>query len=231
MPLAGLDPLAVEEELALVDGDRHGAIQSVRSALDHGGSQGRRRRARTMGAGIAQVCVQAGVETVRPGGDARSSAERARERIAHYLGRGVEKGRDSSGARRGAARAPRRPPELADLAGCDLRLEAVVEELDAKRALFRELDALVAPEAVLATNTSALSVTDRRGHRAARSGSSACTSSTRRRSSARRSRADRAVVGGRGRDRLRLRRADRQAADPLRRHPGLRRQPASSSRS
>ena len=46
-----------------------------------------------------------------------------------------------------------------DLAGCDLVVEAVVEELDVKQALFRELDAVVGENAVLATNTSALSVT------------------------------------------------------------------------
>jgi 3-hydroxybutyryl-CoA dehydrogenase len=50
--------------------------------------------------------------------------------------------------------------ELADLSSCDLVIEAIVEDLDAKREIFRELDALVAPGAVLATNTSALSVTE-----------------------------------------------------------------------
>jgi 3-hydroxybutyryl-CoA dehydrogenase len=113
----------------------------------------------TMGAGIAQVCVQAGVETV--GREvSRELAERARERIAHYLGRGVEKGRLTQEERDAALARLTTTTELADLAGCDLVVEAVVEELDAKRELFRELESVVAPEAVLATNTSALSVTD-----------------------------------------------------------------------
>jgi 3-hydroxybutyryl-CoA dehydrogenase len=113
----------------------------------------------TMGAGIAQVCVQAGVETV--GREvSQELAERARRRIAHYLGRGVEKGRLTPEQRDAALARLTTTTELADLAGCDLVVEAVVEELDAKRELFRELEDVVAPEAVLATNTSALSVTE-----------------------------------------------------------------------
>jgi 3-hydroxybutyryl-CoA dehydrogenase len=113
----------------------------------------------TMGAGIAQVCVQAGVETV--GREvSQELAERARERIAHYLGRGVEKRRLTPEQRDAALARLTTTTELADLAGCDLVVEAVVEELDAKRELFRELEDVVAPEAVLATNTSALSVTE-----------------------------------------------------------------------
>jgi 3-hydroxybutyryl-CoA dehydrogenase len=113
----------------------------------------------TMGAGIAQVCVHAGVETV--GREVSEElAERARERIAHYLGRGVEKGRLTPEERDAALARLRTTTKLADLAGCDLVVEAVVEELDAKRQLFRELEGVVAPEAVLATNTSALSVSE-----------------------------------------------------------------------
>jgi 3-hydroxybutyryl-CoA dehydrogenase len=113
----------------------------------------------TMGAGIAQVCVQAGVETV--GREvSQELAERGRERIAHYLGRGVEKGRLTPEQQDAALARLTTTTELAELAGCDLVVEAVVEELDAKRELFRELEDVVAPEAVLATNTSALSVTD-----------------------------------------------------------------------
>jgi 3-hydroxybutyryl-CoA dehydrogenase len=112
----------------------------------------------TMGAGIAQVCVQAGIETVgREIGE--ELCERARGRIAHYLGRGVEKGRLTAEERDAALARLTTTTEVADLAGCDLVIEAVVEELDVKRALFRELEAVVGEDAVLATNTSALSVT------------------------------------------------------------------------
>jgi 3-hydroxybutyryl-CoA dehydrogenase len=110
----------------------------------------------TMGAGIAQVCVQAGVETV--GREVTAElGERARTRIAHYLGRGVEKGRLTAEERDAALGRLTTTTELSELAGCDLVIEAVVEELDAKREIFAELDRLL-PDAVLATNTSALPV-------------------------------------------------------------------------
>jgi 3-hydroxybutyryl-CoA dehydrogenase len=113
----------------------------------------------TMGAGIAQVCAQAGVETIGVEVDA-ALGEKARERIGYYLGRGVEKGRLTAEERDGALARLRTSTDRADLAGCDLVIEAIVEDLDAKRELFRALDGLVAPDAVLATNTSALSVTE-----------------------------------------------------------------------
>jgi 3-hydroxybutyryl-CoA dehydrogenase len=110
----------------------------------------------TMGAGIAQVCVQAGVETV--GREVTPElGEKARERIAHYLGRGVEKERLTAAQRDAALGRLTTTTELSDLGGCDLVIEAVVEELDAKREIFSELDRLLA-DAVLATNTSALPV-------------------------------------------------------------------------
>jgi 3-hydroxybutyryl-CoA dehydrogenase len=113
----------------------------------------------TMGAGIAQLCVEAGVETV--GREVTDElGERARERIAHFLTRKVEKGQLAADDRDAAVERLSLTTEVADLAGCDLVIEAIVEEADAKRELFAELDRLLAPEAVLATNTSALSVTE-----------------------------------------------------------------------
>jgi 3-hydroxybutyryl-CoA dehydrogenase len=112
-----------------------------------------------MGAGIAQVCVQAGLETV--GREVSEElVERARARIDHYLGRGVEKGRLSAGEKEGALARLATTTDVGDLAECDFVIEAIVEDLDAKQGLFRELEAVVGPGAVLATNTSALSVTD-----------------------------------------------------------------------
>jgi 3-hydroxybutyryl-CoA dehydrogenase len=113
----------------------------------------------TMGAGIAQVCVQAGIETV--GREVSEElCERGRERIAHFLGRGVEKGRITADERDAALDRLTTTTELADLAGCDVVIEAIVEQLDAKQQTFRALEAVVGDDAVLATNTSALSVTD-----------------------------------------------------------------------
>jgi 3-hydroxybutyryl-CoA dehydrogenase len=112
----------------------------------------------TMGAGIAQVCVQAGVETVGREVSAEL-VEAARARIEHYLGRGIEKGRLSEQDKEVALARLRTTTDLGDLADCDLVVEAIVEELQAKQDVFRELEGIVSPEAVLATNTSALSVT------------------------------------------------------------------------
>ncbi|HZB85764.1 MAG TPA: 3-hydroxyacyl-CoA dehydrogenase family protein [Gaiellaceae bacterium] len=112
-----------------------------------------------MGAGIAQVCVQAGLDTV--GREVSEElVERARARIDHYLGRGVEKGRLTTGEKEAALARLATTTELGDLAECDLVIEAIVEDLEAKKGVFRELETVVGPGAVLATNTSALSVTD-----------------------------------------------------------------------
>ena len=109
----------------------------------------------TMGAGIAQVSVQAGYETV--GREVTTElAERGRGTIEHYLGRAVEKGRMTGEERDAALGRLTLTTELADLADCDLVVEAVLEELPLKREVFAELDRIT--EAILATNTSALSV-------------------------------------------------------------------------
>ncbi len=112
-----------------------------------------------MGAGIAQLCVEAGVETV--GREVTTDlGEKAHARIAHFLTRKVEKGTLSHEACDAAVARLTPTTELADLADCDLVIEAIVEELEPKRALFAELERLCRPDAVLATNTSALSVTE-----------------------------------------------------------------------
>jgi 3-hydroxybutyryl-CoA dehydrogenase len=111
----------------------------------------------TMGAGIAQVSVQAGYETV--GREISADlGERGRATIERYLGRGVEKGRLTGAERDAALGRLSLTTELADLTECDLVIEAVLEEIDLKREVFAELDRLTRTDAVLATNTSALSV-------------------------------------------------------------------------
>ena len=113
----------------------------------------------TMGAGIAQVCVQAGFETV----GREVSEELARRGCAtvdHYLSRGVEKGRLTQAEKDETLARLATTTDLARLADCDVVIEAVVEDLAAKRELFAALDGIVSDAAVLATNTSALSVTE-----------------------------------------------------------------------
>ena len=112
-----------------------------------------------MGAGIAQLAIEAGYETI-----GREVSEdlgaKAHERIAHFLGRKVDKDRLTAEERDAALASLSLTTSLADLAECDLVVEAIVEELVAKLALFRELEGIVRPDAILATNTSALSVTE-----------------------------------------------------------------------
>jgi 3-hydroxybutyryl-CoA dehydrogenase len=111
----------------------------------------------TMGAGIAQISVTAGHETVgREVSD--ELAQRGRATIERYLTRSVEKGRMSADERDAALVRFTLTTELEDLADCDLVIEAVLEELDLKRAVFAGLDRVCRSDAVLATNTSALSV-------------------------------------------------------------------------
>ena len=113
----------------------------------------------TMGAGIAQVCLQAGLEVV--GREvAPELGERARERIDHYLSRGVEKERLTQDEKDAALGRLSLTTELESLAQCQLVIEAAFEDLAVKRELFSQLDRLVPPPAILATNTSALSVTE-----------------------------------------------------------------------
>ncbi|HEY7732982.1 MAG TPA: 3-hydroxyacyl-CoA dehydrogenase family protein [Gaiellaceae bacterium] len=112
-----------------------------------------------MGAGIAQLAVEAGYETIgREVTDELGAT--AQERVAHFLTRKVEKGTLAADARDAAVARLRTTTALADLAGCDLVIEAIVEELGGKRELFAELERIVRPDAILATNTSALSVTE-----------------------------------------------------------------------
>ena len=113
----------------------------------------------TMGAGIAQVAVQAGFPTVAREVN-EELAERGRATIDRYLSRGVEKGRLTQEARNAALARLRLTTDLGELAGCDLVIEAVLEEVELKRQVFAELDRICRPDAVLATNTSALSVAE-----------------------------------------------------------------------
>ncbi|KPI23212.1 3-hydroxybutyryl-CoA dehydrogenase [Actinobacteria bacterium OK074] len=112
----------------------------------------------TMGQGIAQVALVAG-HVVRLYDTVPGRAREAADAIGARLDRLVEKDR-LAGAERDAARARLLPAAgLADLADCTLVVEAVLERLDVKQRLFRDLEDLVDEDCLLATNTSSLSVT------------------------------------------------------------------------
>ncbi|OSZ57177.1 3-hydroxyacyl-CoA dehydrogenase [Streptomyces pharetrae CZA14] len=112
----------------------------------------------TMGQGIAQVALVAG-HPVRLHDAVPGRAREAAAAIGARLDRLVEKGRMTA-ADRDAARARLTPADgIAGLADCALVVEAVLERLDVKQDLFRELEDIVADDCLLATNTSSLSVT------------------------------------------------------------------------
>jgi 3-hydroxybutyryl-CoA dehydrogenase len=112
-----------------------------------------------MGSGIAQVAAQAGYGVVvREVDDA--AARKGRGRIEGSLAKAVEKAKMTAEQRDEVLGRIAFTTQVKDLAPCDLVVEAIVENLAAKRELFAALDGLCAPTAIFATNTSSLSVGD-----------------------------------------------------------------------
>ena len=110
-----------------------------------------------MGHGITQICAQAGWDVVVREID-QGQLDKGIGKIEKQLGRAVDKGKLES-ADADAVRARITPTlDYAELADCDLVIEAITEDLDAKLAMWREVDAIVKPEAFFATNTSSLAV-------------------------------------------------------------------------
>lgn len=112
----------------------------------------------TMGAGIAQVALARGLSVLLY--DAFPQAvERGVERITDGLERSVRRGRLSAEDRDAALARLTTATDLGDLAPAPFVVEAVPEDLELKRDIFRGLDEVCAPEAILATNTSSISIT------------------------------------------------------------------------
>jgi 3-hydroxybutyryl-CoA dehydrogenase len=111
-----------------------------------------------MGRGISQIAAQAG-SLVKLMDAKAGAAEKAREDICSQWDKLVEKGRLEANIATGCKARLVLARTLAELAHCDLIIEAIVERLDAKQTLFAELEALVPKHTVLASNTSSLSVT------------------------------------------------------------------------
>ncbi len=111
-----------------------------------------------MGRGIAQIAAQAGSTVLLLDAQA-GAAERARQAIVDQWNKLVDKGRIDPAQASAWQGALQPVAEMADLKDCELVVEAIVERLDAKQSLFQALEAIVAPTALLATNTSSLSVT------------------------------------------------------------------------
>ncbi|AKM20604.1 3-hydroxybutyryl-CoA dehydrogenase [Geobacillus stearothermophilus] len=112
-----------------------------------------------MGSGIAQVCAVAGYDVLLYD-ISEAQLDKGLATIDKLLGRQVEKGKMTAEAKDAALSRLVRSTDLRDAAKADLIIEAVVENMDVKTKLFAELDEIARPEAILASNTSSLPITE-----------------------------------------------------------------------
>jgi 3-hydroxybutyryl-CoA dehydrogenase len=112
-----------------------------------------------MGSGIAEVAAKAGLEVVLRS-RSQATADATVAALAASLGKQVDRGRLDAATRDEVLGRITATHHIGDLHDCDMVIESVVEDLDVKKALFRELDGAVNAEAILATNTSTLPVVD-----------------------------------------------------------------------
>ena len=111
-----------------------------------------------MGSGIAQVSADSGYETVVHEVDDKILAK-GLNAIEHFLSRSVKKGKLTEERKRDVLGRIRGTTRLEDLQSSDLIMEAIVENLQAKTVLYRALDDIVGPDAIFASNTSSLCIT------------------------------------------------------------------------
>lgn len=112
----------------------------------------------TMGAGIVEVFAKGGRQVVAVDGTPEL-AERGRGFLTASLDKAVSRGKLEQSAREEILGRVRFTDQLADLSRADLVIEAVPERLEIKRDIFQTLDGIVRPDAILASNTSSLSLT------------------------------------------------------------------------
>jgi 3-hydroxybutyryl-CoA dehydrogenase len=113
----------------------------------------------TMGNGIAQVAAQAGYQVIMRDIEDRF-VENGLRAIEKFLTKGVEKGKITEEAKKETLSRIRGTTRMEDLSEADLVIEAVFEDLDLKKSLFKELDRLTRPEVILTSNTSSMSITE-----------------------------------------------------------------------
>ncbi len=113
----------------------------------------------TMGAGIAIVVARAGFETVSHD-LSQDALDAAKKQISGFFGKSVERGKMNGTARDATLGRMQATTSLDALAGCDLIIEAVFEDLRIKQDLFRDLDSVCAEHTIFASNTSTLSITE-----------------------------------------------------------------------
>jgi len=112
-----------------------------------------------MGSGIAQVCAQSGYEVVASEMNGEL-LNKGLASISSFLTRNVKKGRLSQKEKEATLARIKGTTDTGDFADCDLVIEAAVENMDLKKKIFAELDKICAEGAILASNTSCLSITD-----------------------------------------------------------------------
>lgn len=112
-----------------------------------------------MGSGIAQVCAQAGYRTVVREVD-QAAVDAGLGRIARFLDNGVTRNKLTAEARDATMGRLSGTTSVDALAECDLIIEAIVENVDAKRAVFSEVEAVVGPDTVFCSNTSSVCITE-----------------------------------------------------------------------
>ncbi|APV44874.1 3-hydroxybutyryl-CoA dehydrogenase [Dehalogenimonas formicexedens] len=112
-----------------------------------------------MGAGIVQLCAQSGYQVV---GFSRNQerTKKALATIEKHLSRLVEKEKISPADKAAALARISTSDSMSALADCDLVIESAVENMELKKGVFAELDSVCRPDAILATNTSSLSIID-----------------------------------------------------------------------
>lgn len=113
----------------------------------------------TMGNGIAQTFAQAGHDVILKG-RSEASLQRAHKNISKSLGKMVAKGKMEEETQRAIEARIADTLDYNDLKDVDLVVEVVAENMDVKKEIFAQLDSICKPEAILATNTSSLSITE-----------------------------------------------------------------------
>lgn len=115
----------------------------------------------TMGSGLAQTAIAAGYETILRSRNAGPEVvEKNRAKLTKSFAKQVEKGKMSQEAMDAALARFSMTSDLNDAKDADLVIEAAAENIEVKKELFQQLDAICKPEAILASNTSSLSITD-----------------------------------------------------------------------
>ena len=113
----------------------------------------------TMGNGIAQIAAQIGCEVVMRDIEMRF-VEGGMKKVEAFLAKSVEKGKLEAKEKDAILGRIKGTVDMADLKDVDLVVEAVLEDLDLKKSVFKELDEICRPEVILATNTSSMSITE-----------------------------------------------------------------------